>query len=103
MRTPHREWVDLSLWRGDRTSHNRGGLQHGDELIRGLEAPGAQLRRDRRFERLQFYSRVSSRVDFRRLNAGVAKPERDLSQVFGGLENGHGAGVSQDVGRYSLR
>jgi hypothetical protein len=59
--------------------------------------------RDSRLEGFPLQGRVSAGVDLRRLHAGMAKPKRDLSQVFGGLEDCHRAGVPEDVRRHSLR
>jgi hypothetical protein len=80
-----------------------GAFSKAIQLVRSLEAAGAQLWGDRSFEGFQLHGRVSAGVDLRRLHAGMAKPKRDLSQVFGGLEDCHRAGVPQDLRRHSLR
>jgi hypothetical protein len=51
-----------------RTPHNGGSLSQGNELVRSLEAAGAQLWGDRSFEGFQLHGRVSAGVDLRRLH-----------------------------------
>jgi len=85
------------------TPHNGARRQRGDQLVGGFETPGAQFGRHHRLQRFQFHRRIRARVDFRGLHVRVSEPQRDLSQIFGRLQNGQGTRVSQHVRRYALR
>jgi len=60
-------------------------LQQGDQFIRGSKLPFAQMRRNNGVDRLEFFARVGTRVDFRSRQVGVSQPQRDLPDVLGRL------------------
>ena len=60
-------------------------FQQGDQFIRGSKFPFAQVRRNDGVDRLEFFARVGTRVDFRSRQVGVSQPQRDLPDVLGRL------------------
>ena len=78
--------------------HKRVCLQGGNEFVGRLKTSGPQFRGDDGLQRFQLDGRVGTCVHFGRLHARVAEPERDFSQIIGGLEDRQGARVSQHVG-----
>src|SRR6516225_6013359 len=83
--------------------HKSACSERGDQLVCRLEASGAQFRRHHRFEGFQFHRWIHARVHFRGLRLRVAKPQRDLSQVFGRLQNCQGTSVPKYVRMHTLR
>ena len=79
------------------TPHIGSSLQHLDQLVRCFEAACPQLRSDHRFEGLELHGRVGASVNLRRLHTGMPKPERHLPEIFGSLQDGQSAGVSQNM------
>ena len=77
--------------------------QLGNQLVGRLEATGSQTRRDHRLEGLELHGRIGARVHLGRLHVRVAKPERDLSQILGGLQHRERARVPQNVRGNPLR
>ena len=52
-----------------------------------LNRAGPQFRRNDRLNRLQFFGGVHAEVDLRGADIGVTEPQRDLSNVVGGLQH----------------
>jgi len=69
-------------------------VQHREELIRCAEATRFEHGRRRRCEGFEFLGGVSPQVDLGALEAGVTKPEGDLSDISRRLKGVHGAGVA---------
>jgi hypothetical protein len=82
--------------------HNGTRRQRGDQAVRRLEASGAEMWRHHRLKCFQLHRRIHSGVDLGRVQVGVSKPERHLPQVFRGLKNRQGAGVSKHVRKDAL-
>jgi hypothetical protein len=70
-------------------------VQHRQQLIRGPEPAALEHRSRGGGKRFEFFCRVCAQIDLSTLQAGVPKPEGDLSDVSRGLERVHGAGVTK--------
>ena len=83
--------------------HKRARPQRGDQLVSGLETSRSQLWRNDRFKSFELHGGIGAGVHFRRLQVGVSKPERNFSEIFGGLQDGQGTGMSQYMRGHSLQ
>ena len=61
-------------------------LQHGQKLIRRLEATALQRRGRHLGKCFNLLCRIGSKVDFGALDAGMAEPKRNLALIPGGLK-----------------
>src|SRR5574338_981219 len=75
------------------------GLQQCDQPIWRPEFALAKVGRRHHLDSLQLLAGVGANVDLGRGQVGMSKPERNLADVLGGLQNHHGAGVPQHMGR----
>ena len=76
-------------------------LQHCHEFVRGAEVSRSKSRGGSCVECCQLFGWVRSQVDLCGLHRRVTEPQGHLSDIVGGLQYVHRAGV-QDVGRDAL-
>ena len=67
------------------TPHKRLVPQRGNQFVGGLETSRAQFWGYNRFKRFQLYRGISACVHFSRLHVCMPEPERDFSEIIGGL------------------
>src|SRR5215472_4569381 len=84
------ESLHIILWSAD-------AVQHGDQLVGCSETAGFEHRHRRHGERFKLLCWIRAKIDFRALKAGMAEPERDLSDIPRRVERMHCAGVAEEM------